>query len=101
MAADYFTIDRSKQLGNQAVRAASLVNELQGLLAQLNEIASHSWDTGDYTVLEANFGLATGKGADFLSLLGAINTLFNTNTDVSGQTRLDQLNGFVARVSGQ
>jgi hypothetical protein len=53
----------------------------------------------DYTVFEAQFGV-TG-GANVLSLMGLIQTIFNSNTDVTGANRLSQLDEFVSRLAGQ
>lgn len=101
MAADYIVVNRSKQLGNGLVRAAGLLRELRDLVDNLNDISQHSFDGADYSVMEANFGLTTGAGANTLTLLGLVNTILNTNGTVAGQARLDQLDEFVARLNGQ
>lgn len=101
MAADYIVVNRTKQLGNGLVRAAGLLRELRDLVDNLNDVGQHCFNAGDYTLLEAQFGLATGAGANTLTLLAQVNTLLNTNATIAGQTRLDQLDEFVARLNGQ
>jgi len=103
MAADYLAITKINrpQLGNQYIRAANLTRELRDLVDALNDSGSHMFDGGDYTVFEAQFGFAAGQGANALALIGLINTILNTNTDVTGLNRLSQLDEFVARVAGQ
>ena len=72
MAVDFNVIDRSKQQGNKAVRLAELIQESENLAGDLEANAQRMWDTGNHTLLEAQFGLATGKGANFLTLLGLV-----------------------------
>lgn len=74
MAADFNTVDRSKQHGNKAVRLAELIQEADNLADDLEANAQRMWDTGDHALLEQQFGLATGKGANFLTLLGLVKT---------------------------
>lgn len=101
MAADYIVVNRSKQLGNSLVRSADLIRELRELVDKINDVGQHCFDATDYSVFEAQFGLAAGTGANTLTLLGLINTIFNTSTDVTGASRLAQLDEFCARLSGQ
>lgn len=101
MAADRIVVDRSKQPGNSLVRSADLIRELRELIDKLNDIGGHCFNASDYSVFESQFGLAAGTGANTLSLLGLMNTIFNTNGTVAGQARLDQLDEFCARLSGQ
>ena len=101
MAADRIVINRTKQAGNSFVRAADLVGELMNVLDKLNLIAGHGNDGATYTVMEADFGMQAGAGANSATLLGLINNIFNTNTDVTGINRLAQLREFVGRVGGQ
>ena len=103
MAADYLVVTKTNrpQMGNQLIRAANLVREIRDLVDALNDAGSHMFTGGDYTVLEAQFGLAAGQGANALNLLGLIDTIVNTNTDVTGANRLAQLDEFVARLPGQ
>lgn len=101
MAADYLAVDRSRQLGNALVRAADLLSELGDLIDKLSSIGNHCFNGADYTVFEARFGLVAGTGANALSLLNLIQTILNSNTDVTGANRLSQLKEFIARVAGQ
>ena len=91
MAADFILIDRNKQQGNQAVRLANLVQEASDLAENLNEIGQHQFDGSDYTVLEAQFGLQAGAGANFLTLLGLTKDALNAAV----------LKEFTARVAHQ
>lgn len=101
MAADYITVNRSKQLGNSLVRAAELTRELRELIDKLADAGSHSFDGSDYSVMETNFGLVTGTGANTLTLLGYLNEILNTNTTVAGADRLARIDEFCARLAGQ
>jgi hypothetical protein len=101
MAADYITVNRTKQLGNQLVRAADLTRELRELIDKLSDAKDHSFTGVDYAVMEANFGLTAGTGANVATLIGLVQTILNTNTDVTGANRLSQLDEFAARLAGQ
>ncbi len=103
MAADFLVINRTNrpQLGNQLIRAANLTRELRDLVDALNDSGQHMFAAADYTVFEAQFGVAAGQGANALSLLSLINTILNSNTDVTGANRLSQLDEFVSRLAGQ
>lgn len=101
MAADYISVNKAKLPGSNLVRAADLLRELRELVDKENDIVGHSFNASDYTVMEANFGLTTGTGQNTATLLGLINTILNTNTDVTGANRLAQLDEFVARLAGQ
>ena len=101
MAADYIAVDRSKQLGNKLVRAASLQRELRELIEELNDVGQHSFDGSDYAVMEDNFGLGAGTGANTLTLIGLVHTIYNSSATVAGTDRLSQLNEFEDRLSGQ
>lgn len=101
MAADFITVNRSKQLGSSLVRAADLLRELRELVDKLNDAVGHSFAAADYSVMEANFGLTTGTGANAATLIGLLQTILNTNTDVTGANRLAQLDEFAARLAGQ
>lgn len=101
MAADFIKVDRTKQPGNQLVRLASMVVEARQLSAQLNGIGSHCFNGADYTVFESVFGLVAGTGANTLTLLGLIDTILNSTTDMTGVNRKDKLDEFQSRLSGQ
>ena len=103
MAADYLVITRSNRpnLGSQLIRSANDLLELCDRVQALNDAGSHMFDGADYTVFEAQFGIAAGQGANALSLLGLINTILNTSTDVTGANRRSQLAEFIARLAGQ
>lgn len=101
MAADFININRTKQLGNGLVRLAELVVETADLCDKLSAAKDHSINGGDYSVMETNFGLETGAGANAATLIGYINEILNSNTDVTGVNRLARLREFTARLAGQ
>jgi hypothetical protein len=71
------------------------------LIDALNDAGQHMFAASDFTMFEAQFGLSAGQGANTLNLLGLINTILNTNGEVTGANRLSQLDEFIARLSGQ
>ena len=83
------------------ISAANRLKELRELVDGLNDVGQHQFNGADYTVFEAQFGLVAGQGANVLTLLGLINTILNTNTDVTGANRVAQLDEFIARLAGQ
>lgn len=101
MAADYIPVTKTNrpQMGTNLIRAANLMKELRELVDGLNDAGNHMFAAADYTIFEAQFGV-TG-GANVLSLIGLINTILNTNTDVTGANRLSQIDEFVSRIAGQ
>lgn len=101
MAADFIVVTKTNrpQMGNQLIRLANLVREVRDLSDALNDAGQHCFNGADYTVFEAQFGV-TG-GANVLTLLGLVNSILNTNGEVTGANRLSQLDEFVARLAGQ
>ena len=88
MAADRIAIDRTKQAGNQTVRLANLLQECANLCDNLKENADHAWDTGQYGQLEGDFGLGAGAGANFLTLMGNLQTALGDATIVEFRSRV-------------
>ena len=103
MAADFLPITKTNrpQLGNQLIRAANLTRELCDLVDALNDTGQHCFDGGDFSVFETQFGVPTGQGGSTLTLLGLVNTILNTSTDVTGANRRAQLDEFISRLAGQ
>lgn len=101
MAADRIVVNRTKQLGNLLVGIADRLNDLRSDIQEANDIGAHGFAGSDYSVFEADAGLVAGTGANTLTLLGLVNTIFNSNTDVTGASRLSQLGEFVARLARQ
>ena len=101
MAADYIAVNKTKQLGNLLVSAADKLRDLREIIDKLSDAKDHSFSGADFSVMETNFGLTTGVGANTSTLIGLLQTIFNTNTDVTGANRIAQLDEFCARLSGQ
>lgn len=101
MAADYINVNRSKQPGNNLVRAADMLAELRNLVAKIYASGNHMNDGVDYSLFEADFGLAAGSGANTLTLIGLLNDTINASVDKTGAVRLAQLDEFCARLAGQ
>lgn len=91
MAADFIDINRSKPQGNKTVRLAELLQEATNLCGDLKVNADHQWDTGQFGKLETNFGTPAGSGANFLALLGGVQTALGTAP----------IPEFIARVANQ
>lgn len=83
------------------VRTAELLNEVRDNIAHLVAAANHSNDNSDFSMMETNFGLASGMGANVVTLINIMNDTFNTATEKDGATRLGQINEFAARIAGQ
>lgn len=106
MAADYIVITKTNrpQLGAQLIRAANLLKELRELIDGLADVSNRQFNGGDYTKFLSQFGVtvdADVTAANVMTLIGLIQTIFNSNTDVTGVNRLAQLDEFVARLAGQ
>lgn len=103
MAADYLNIKTPNrpQLGTQLISLANQLLTVQQLCAALAGVQGHQFNGADYSVFEAQFGLPVGTGANVATLLGNLNTILNTNTDVTGANRATQLQEFINRLAGQ
>lgn len=78
------------------------MKEVRELVKGISDAASHMHDGSNYDKVEAMFSLEdTTGGANFVTLLGLVNTIFNTNADVTGANRAAQLDEFVSRLAGQ
>jgi hypothetical protein len=101
LAADFVVVTRTNrpQLGSQLVSLANKLREVRDLADALNDAGNHMFNGADYSVFEAQFGV-TG-GANVLTLIGLINTILNTNGEVTGANRLSQLDEFISRLAGQ
>jgi hypothetical protein len=103
MAIDFVSITKTSrpQLGSQVIGLANQIRDIRDKVDALNDAASHMHDGANYALVESQFGLTGGAGANFVTLLGLLNTIMNTNGDVTGANRLAQLDEFVARIAGQ
>lgn len=101
MAADFIVVNRTKQLGNYLARSADMLREVRDIIDKLNDAVGHCFNAADFSVMESQFGLAAGTGANTATLLGLIQAILNGNSEVTGANRLAQLDEFVARLWGQ
>ena len=82
-------------------RAADLMVELRGLVAKLKGAGNHSNTGTDYSLMEANFGLPAGSGANTLTLINILDSVLNGSTGAGGATQQGQIQEFVDRLAGQ
>ncbi len=101
MAADFINVNRTKTLGSSLVRAADLLRELRELIDKLKDAGNHSNDGSSYTVMETNFGLATGAGPNTLTLINIMDSILNGSDAAGGATQQGQIEEFCARLAGQ
>lgn len=101
MAADLIVINSSKPLGALAVQTANLIYQLKSNITRLVGAVNHGNDGTTYTVEETNFGLASGAGPNFATLVGNVDNIINGATSPGGATAQAQLNEFCARIAGQ
>jgi hypothetical protein len=84
MAVQYISINSTKRLGSELRQAVNYGHAFDQSVLKLKEIMETMIDGTDYSRLETEFGLATGKGETVYNLVtGAV-------TDVSG-TNITQL----------
>lgn len=101
MAADRIVVNRNVVGGAMFIQFAETIFQLMGMATKLSGIVGHGNDGTTYTQVEASLGLQAGAGANAASLIAGLNDVFNTNTTIAGQTRLDRFNEIVGRVAGQ
>jgi hypothetical protein len=101
MAADYIVVTKTNrpQLGNQLVTLANKLRDVRDLCDALNDAGQHQFEAADYSLFQSQFGVS--NGANVLTLIGLVNTILNTNGEVTGANRLSQLDEFVSRLAGQ
>lgn len=101
MAADFLVINTAKSLGAKAVLAANILRQYRELIAMLVADANHMNDGSDFSLVESQFGLAAGKGANFVTLLNIQDAIVNGTTGAGQATQQGQILEFVARLAGQ
>lgn len=103
MAIDFTVITKTNrpQQGNQAVALANQLRDIRDKADALNDAASHMHDGSNYALVESQFGLSAGAGANFVTLLQQLHDILNTSATVSDANRLARLDEFVARLAGQ
>lgn len=104
MAIDYQAITKTNrpQMGVQVIDLANKLRDLRDKTDALNDAASHMHDGVTFTLVETQFGLTSGQGGNFVTMLQQLQNILNTNDNtITGQQRFDRLDEFVARLAGQ
>jgi hypothetical protein len=101
MAADFLTVNTSKPLGAKLVAAANLLRQLRELVQQMADCSGHMFTGADYSVLEQQFGLQTGTGANVATLIGIQQGILVGATGAGGATQQGQILEFCSRLAGQ
>jgi hypothetical protein len=80
MAVQYISVDSTKRLGSELRQAINYGTAFDQQVAKLKEVMETMIDGTDYSRLETEFGLATGKGETTYNLVaGAATDLAGTN----------------------
>jgi hypothetical protein len=88
MAVQYISIDSTKRLGSELRQAVNYGTAFEQQLDKLKDIMDTMIDGTDYSRLETDFGLATGKGE----------TVYNLVTGSLTALRTGDLAGVIARL---
>ena len=79
MAANHITVDQSKRLGIRLRRLIDLQRETLQLNEQLKDIMEAQIPGSDYSVVETEFGLPTGKGETTYNLVSGMYSAVNVS----------------------
>jgi hypothetical protein len=101
MAIDFITVNTAKPLGARAVQAANQLRAYRELIALLVGDVNHMNNGSDYTTVESQFGLQSGTGANFTTLLNIQNDIINGTAGAGGSTQQGQILEFCNRLAGQ
>lgn len=104
MAADFIVIMKTSrpQQANQAIALANHLLDECDRVRSLAAAANRQWDTGVYTKLKAQFGLADDTdAAAFMTLLTNLDNCLNGTTAMTGAERRAAINEFITRLAGQ
>lgn len=74
MAVNHISVDQSKRLGIKLRRLIDLQREAMELNLQLKDIMEAQIDGIDYTTVESEFGLPTGKGQTTYNLVSGMHS---------------------------
>lgn len=69
MASNHIPIDTSKRLGIRLRRGIDVTREVLTLLAETKAVMEAQIDGGDYSAVEAQYGLPAGKGQTAYNLV--------------------------------
>lgn len=101
MAADFIPVNTAKPFGALAVQTGNLIYQLKSSVTRMVAAANHQNNGADYSMVEQQFGLQAGAGANFVTLLNIMDAIFNGATGAGGATQQGQINEYCARISGQ
>ncbi len=101
MAADLIIVNTTKPLGSLAVQTANLIYQLKSNITRMVGAINHSNDGSTYVLEEQLFGLLSGAGANFATLVSILDGIFNGTGGAGGTTQQSQINEFCARLAGQ
>jgi hypothetical protein len=84
MAVTYIPVDTAKSLGAQAKMAANMLGEARELVIKHKLIMDAMSSGGtEFTLVETEYGLATGQGAAFYALFGNAKAVIDVATVLS------------------
>ncbi len=72
--ASFIPVDSSRPLGNALLSTAASARDFAERVAGLQRVMDAMTSASDYSVLEAQFGLPEGKGADVAFLISNLKT---------------------------
>lgn len=84
MALAQILVNQTKTLGAQMYMLSNNLRDARAKVSDLKLIMDNMTDGVDFTVIEAQFGLVTGKGTLLYTLITTL------NTQISGSTALNQ-----------
>lgn len=85
MAINYITVDRSRQMGNELLNIIEMLRLYQDKLRQQKELMDNMTDGTDYTAIETQYGVQTGKGDETYNLIAG------TVAELAADTNFSQL----------
>ena len=74
MAINHVPIDTAKRLGGRLRRLADLTRDVLNLLTETKAVMEAQVDGADYTAIEAQYGLPSGKGQTTYNLVAGART---------------------------
>jgi hypothetical protein len=94
MAIDFITVtvDANKTQSTQLKNFTALVAQVYGMAAQIRNKMTHMYNGADFTMLETEFGIPSGKGQEVFDLLnGSVNAMDGTMQNSNLKTITEKL----------